>query len=94
METKFQCRGCRNGPRPHIQETLYSHASLGHRVGRTDEYFLVIMAPCAAKTLSDFCKEPTPEGRGGKMLEETFLGYSFIGYGREIPIVDVRAVAI
>jgi hypothetical protein len=27
-------------------------------------------------TLSDFCKEPSPGGRGGKMLEETLLDYA------------------
>jgi hypothetical protein len=27
---------------------------------------------------SDFRREPSPEGRGGKMLEETALGYSFL----------------
>jgi len=36
-------------------------------------------APCAANTLSDFRKEPSPRGRGGKMLEETLPRYSF-GY--------------
>jgi hypothetical protein len=28
--------------------------------------------------LSEFCKKPTPEGRGGKMLEETLLDYAFV----------------
>jgi hypothetical protein len=27
--------------------------------------------------LSDCCKEPSPNGRGGKMLEETLIAYSF-----------------
>jgi len=36
-----------------------------------------IGAPLPAKTLSDFCREPTPEGHGGKMLEETSQLYTF-----------------
>ena len=47
-------------------------------LGRTDEYFFAITAPSAAKTLSDFCKEPSPSGRGGKMLEETPLDYALV----------------
>ena len=30
--------------------------------GRERRVFLTITAPCAAKTLSDFCKGPSPEG--------------------------------
>lgn len=30
-----------------------------------------------SNTLSDFCREPKPGGRGGKMLEETPKLYSF-----------------
>jgi hypothetical protein len=46
--------------------------------GRAKECFLAITAPCAANTLSDFCKEPSPRGRGGKMLEETPLEYALL----------------
>jgi predicted Mrr-cat superfamily restriction endonuclease len=43
-----------------------------------DEYFFAITAPGLWKTLSDFCKEPSPSGRGGKMLEETLLRLRFV----------------
>jgi hypothetical protein len=46
--------------------------------GKMDEYFFAITAPGLAKTLSDFCKEPSPSRRGGKMLEETFLEYALV----------------
>jgi len=46
--------------------------------GKMDEYFFAITAPGLAKTLSDFCKEPSPSRRGGKMLEETFLQYALV----------------
>ena len=47
-------------------------------LGRTDEYFFAITAPCEAKTPSDFCREPLPSRRSGKMLEETRLDYALV----------------
>jgi hypothetical protein len=37
------------------------------------------MAPCAADVR--FCKEPSADGHGGKMLKETLQDYSFFGGG-------------
>ena len=43
-----------------------------------DADFFAITAPCAAKTPSDFCREPLPSRRSGKMLEETRLDYALV----------------
>ena len=42
----------------------------GGRTAETRMDDFAMKAPCQRK-LSDFRKEPSPEGRGGKMLDET-----------------------
>jgi hypothetical protein len=37
-----------------------------------------MMAPCSANTLSDFCNEPSPEERGGRMLMQTYAMYAVL----------------
>src|SRR5437763_4795939 len=65
-------------PRP-SPSRLEKAVARSSEITRVPEY-LGIGGSLRSVMLSDFRKEPSPIGRGGRMLEETFSAYSLLGY--------------